>query len=190
MATEIKQLALLDALLAASCHLSLHACNRSLFARRLSVDSRAYAISQQACCREKWQDTTSQLGMVEGVKRYSLQEADLTKSVRALLYEYFSHTWFRDELHPELIEEWIAYKKRRLIFKLHMGSYVTGHYSILVFFSGAFCLILSLFFLSRWRLFKVESIKLTGTILSSMCYFVFFISLHYVSFVITHWVPN
>ncbi len=33
---------------AANCHLSLHACNRLLFARRLSIDSRAYAISQHA----------------------------------------------------------------------------------------------------------------------------------------------
>ncbi len=34
---------------AASCHLSLRVCNRSLFARRLSIDSRAYVISQHAC---------------------------------------------------------------------------------------------------------------------------------------------
>ncbi len=33
---------------AASCHLSLHACNRSLFARELSIDSRAYVISQHS----------------------------------------------------------------------------------------------------------------------------------------------
>ncbi len=33
---------------AASCHLSLHACNRSLFARGLSIDPRAYVISQHA----------------------------------------------------------------------------------------------------------------------------------------------
>ncbi len=31
-----------------SCHLRLHACNRSLFARGLSIDSRAYVISQHA----------------------------------------------------------------------------------------------------------------------------------------------
>ncbi len=31
---------------AARCHLSLHACNRSLFARGPSIDSRAYVISQ------------------------------------------------------------------------------------------------------------------------------------------------
>ncbi len=34
---------------AARCHLSLHACNRSLFSRGLSIDFRAYVISQQAC---------------------------------------------------------------------------------------------------------------------------------------------
>ncbi len=32
-----------------SCHLSLHACNRSLFERGLSIDSRAYVISQHVC---------------------------------------------------------------------------------------------------------------------------------------------
>ncbi len=31
-----------------SCHLFLHACNRSVFARELSIDSRAYVISQHA----------------------------------------------------------------------------------------------------------------------------------------------
>ncbi len=31
-----------------SCHLCIHACNRSLFARGLSIDSRAYVISQHA----------------------------------------------------------------------------------------------------------------------------------------------
>ncbi len=34
---------------AASCHLSLCACYRSLFARGLSIDSRAYVISLHAC---------------------------------------------------------------------------------------------------------------------------------------------
>ncbi len=34
---------------ATSCHLCLHACDRSLFARGLSIDSRAYVISQHAC---------------------------------------------------------------------------------------------------------------------------------------------
>ncbi len=33
---------------AASCHLSLHACNQSLFARGLSIDSLAYIIIQHA----------------------------------------------------------------------------------------------------------------------------------------------
>ncbi len=33
---------------AASCHLSVHTCNRSLFARGLSIDSRDYIISQKA----------------------------------------------------------------------------------------------------------------------------------------------
>ncbi len=35
---------------AAGCHLSLRACNRSLFARGLSIDSRAYVISQHEHC--------------------------------------------------------------------------------------------------------------------------------------------
>ncbi len=34
------------AIVAGSCHLFLHACNRSLFARGLLIDSRAYVISQ------------------------------------------------------------------------------------------------------------------------------------------------
>ncbi len=34
---------------AASCHLSLRACNRSLFARGLSIDSRAYVIGLHPC---------------------------------------------------------------------------------------------------------------------------------------------
>ncbi len=37
-----------DDSVAASCHLSLHAFNRSLFARGLSINSRAYVISQRA----------------------------------------------------------------------------------------------------------------------------------------------
>ncbi len=37
-----------DGIVAASCHLSLHACNRSLFARGLSIDSCDNDISQHA----------------------------------------------------------------------------------------------------------------------------------------------
>ncbi len=40
-----KELAL-DRAVVASCHLCLHACNRSVIARGLSIDSRAYVISQ------------------------------------------------------------------------------------------------------------------------------------------------
>ncbi len=35
-----------EAIVMCSCHLCLHACNRSLFARRLSIDSRVYVINQ------------------------------------------------------------------------------------------------------------------------------------------------
>ncbi len=47
---------------AASCHLSLHACNWSLFARRLSIDSRAYVISQHAHWPIRTPDWSSCLG--------------------------------------------------------------------------------------------------------------------------------
>ncbi len=39
----------LNGFVAASCHLSMHACNLSLFSRGLSIDSRAYVISKHVC---------------------------------------------------------------------------------------------------------------------------------------------
>ncbi len=47
---------------AASCHLPLHACNRSLFARGLSIDSRAHVISQHARWPIRTPEWSSRLG--------------------------------------------------------------------------------------------------------------------------------
>ncbi len=84
----------IDGAVAASCHLSLHACNRLLFARWLSIESRAYVISQHACRPIRTPDWPSRLSGQRRIlgtqpRGTSEHEHRLLISFRRLYFPYY-----------------------------------------------------------------------------------------------------